>query len=477
MLNLVLAIKGANNTEVERPMLTGFLYPISTLALIFPPMSPGEYQRLVESIAKHGLRDKIVIWRGMIVDGVHRLKACEAAGMEPGFEFLDDDADPVSYVLDKNATRRTMRGSDRAVCAHRFWELLSGGNLLEEEMGGANLHSVAGEELWPKSQWEVAALFGVSKRSLNYAGVVLSGDSPAVPAVRALVEEYRVKVSDAAAVVCEPPEVQQRAAEALNAGRARTLKRALKVVRDEEARLKDTGILEMPLWEDLEKGPVLVCSKPTGLRRLVPDGIVDAVILRPLENPSELSLYAGLAAMASHVLGEAGAMIVVVSSANLAEFLRTSAGPDMKLIHVFPMVFDQPLNRARNPHSFHKRSMLALVFGKSKFVLEATDDVIRVPALDGAERGRRAALRLQEAGMEQIMLQFTKPGQVVCDPVLLGWPATALAAVTHGRKFIGADEEQYRVDMVDRVLARAKDAGNAPNGEGLTASSGEDLVE
>ena len=455
-------------------MLTEFLYPISILALIFPPMSPREFELLVASIAKHGLRDKIVIWRGMIVDGVHRLKACEAAEVEPEFEFLDDDADPVSYVLDKNATRRTMRGSERAVCAHRFWRLLSSGNPMEEDMGSANLHSVAGQKLWPKSQWEVAALFGVSKRSLNYAGAVLSGDGPAIPAVRALVEEYRVKVSDAAAVVYEFPEVQERAAEALNAGKARTLKGALKLVKDEDARLKDMGTLQMPLWEDLEKGPVLFCSGLSGLHRLVPAGSVDAVITRPSESRQVLSKYAGLASMASQILGEAGTMIVVVSSANLAEFLHASTGPDIKLIHVFPMIFDQPLGKSSGPHAFDTRSMLALVFGKPKFASEATDDVIRVPVPEGTGWESLAA-RLQDAGMEQVMLQFTKPGQVVCDPVLLGRPATALSAHRHGRRFIGADQEMNGVDRVARVLARAKDAGNVPSGDDSTAGVGEDL--
>ena len=52
----------------------GCPYTISFLALMFPPLSPAEYTRLLGSIVAHGLKHPIVVWRDQVIDGVHRLR-------------------------------------------------------------------------------------------------------------------------------------------------------------------------------------------------------------------------------------------------------------------------------------------------------------------------------------------------------------------------------------------------------------------
>ena len=51
---------------------------------------------------------------------LHRLRACGEAGVEPRYEFLDDDADPVQWVIAKNGLRRDMDDNQRAVIAHHL---------------------------------------------------------------------------------------------------------------------------------------------------------------------------------------------------------------------------------------------------------------------------------------------------------------------------------------------------------------------
>ena len=99
-------------TEQERP--------ISDLAKIFPEMTPGEFAALVESIREEGLRDPIALWQGQVIDGRHRYAACAEAGVQPRFHHLADDDDPLRYVLAKNALRRHLTESQRAVVAHRL---------------------------------------------------------------------------------------------------------------------------------------------------------------------------------------------------------------------------------------------------------------------------------------------------------------------------------------------------------------------
>ena len=51
--------------------IPGCPYPVSALAMMFPPLSPARYARLLVGILARGLIHPIVVWRGQIIDGVH----------------------------------------------------------------------------------------------------------------------------------------------------------------------------------------------------------------------------------------------------------------------------------------------------------------------------------------------------------------------------------------------------------------------
>ena len=57
------------------------VFLVSPLAGIFPPMTEDEYARLEESIREVGLLDEIILWRGAVIDGFHRLRACLRLGI------------------------------------------------------------------------------------------------------------------------------------------------------------------------------------------------------------------------------------------------------------------------------------------------------------------------------------------------------------------------------------------------------------
>ena len=76
-------------------METNQKYPVHPLARLFPPLTTEQYAALVASIMAIGLLDPIIVWQGQIIDGLHRQRACREAGVQPRYELLDDDADPV----------------------------------------------------------------------------------------------------------------------------------------------------------------------------------------------------------------------------------------------------------------------------------------------------------------------------------------------------------------------------------------------
>jgi ParB-like chromosome segregation protein Spo0J len=82
---------------------------------IFPLMEGEELDALVADIKEYGVREKIVLFEGKILDGRNRYRACLAAGIEPGLYINAEGSidDPVAYVISKNIHRRHLTAGEK----------------------------------------------------------------------------------------------------------------------------------------------------------------------------------------------------------------------------------------------------------------------------------------------------------------------------------------------------------------------------
>ncbi len=155
---------------------------LSPLTALFPPMTAAQYAALKDSIAVQGLLEPLLVHRGEVIDGRHRWRACQELDVEPRIQILPDDADPLACVLARNAARRDLSPSQRALIAARL--------SLDSPRGRPAVQAAAGS--WTVGQ--AAAQLAVGARSVKRARALLQG---ARPDLVAAVEAGRLSVHDA----------------------------------------------------------------------------------------------------------------------------------------------------------------------------------------------------------------------------------------------------------------------------------------
>lgn len=88
-------------------------YELHPLCTLFPRVVGADFDSLVADIRANGLRQAIVLYGDMILDGGNRYRACLEAGVNPHFEHYEGDS-IVSFVLSANLHRRHLSPGQQA---------------------------------------------------------------------------------------------------------------------------------------------------------------------------------------------------------------------------------------------------------------------------------------------------------------------------------------------------------------------------
>lgn len=91
-------------------------YELHPLAELIPPMSDEEFADLLADVRANGLRSPITLYEEKVLDGRHRLRACEELGIAPATASFDGD-DPTAFVISMNLRRRNLTTGQRATAA------------------------------------------------------------------------------------------------------------------------------------------------------------------------------------------------------------------------------------------------------------------------------------------------------------------------------------------------------------------------
>jgi hypothetical protein len=90
------------------------------LAALFPELPSEELTQLARDIKERGLLEPIIVYKGLILDGRNRYRACQIAGVKPRIEEFNAKAakrSPEEFVLSRNLRRRHLSVGQKAAIA------------------------------------------------------------------------------------------------------------------------------------------------------------------------------------------------------------------------------------------------------------------------------------------------------------------------------------------------------------------------
>jgi hypothetical protein len=138
-------------------------FPVHPAANAIPEMGEEEFANLKQDIAEKGQCEDIVVWEGQLLDGRHRLRACQELGIEPKYFELCENVDPWTYAISRNLHRRHLTTGQRSMIAAKLATLKNGSNQHKKEGGPKGL---------PTSR--AAKLMAVSPTSVKRARKVIA---------------------------------------------------------------------------------------------------------------------------------------------------------------------------------------------------------------------------------------------------------------------------------------------------------------
>ena len=449
----------------EATGLTGD-FALSDHAFAFPDTSHEDIVALAKDIEATGLLEEITLaWPEEpggppeVVDGKRRLRACKTAGVEPTYRLLPRHIDPRRYVWSKNAERRDLTPSQRALAFALLFPKRGPGRPPATEDNCRNSDNFSNP-----TQGQGAKAKAVGRDLINQAYKVVDSNGRVAPEIRDAVQAGTVSINDALSekVINASQEVQRQALSQVKDGSSTTIARAINKMAKESPQRDQQPLSRLHTPTRFGKGSQFYCCPVDDLKRSVKPGTVDLLLVH-LPAYVRIGFYSQIAELADHVLRDSGVLVVaVVADAALPERLDRVSRGGQEFIGEFSLLFPAPIAELGDPHYTDIRRLALLVLGKHAATLPPGGDVIEVPA--PADVPGDGLMEITD-GLPLLVARFANGGSV-CIPNLSDNRGSAVAAVKSGCTVIAADEDQSVIDDVVREFSGlARDSSNDPDSE------------
>ena len=162
---------------------------------LIPPLSADEFKQLEENILSEGIRENIIIWNGIIIDGHNRYEIAQKHGLEfktSEKEFADRDSVKI-WIIKNQFGRRNLSAYDRSRLALQLEPLISEKAKVKQiESGGAVPQKSAKPPIDTRA--ELATIAGVSHDTIAKVKTI---ELKATPEVKEKLSSGEVSINQA----------------------------------------------------------------------------------------------------------------------------------------------------------------------------------------------------------------------------------------------------------------------------------------
>ena len=396
---------------------------------LIPPLSADEFNQLEQNILQEGIRDALVTWNGILIDGHNRYSIAKRHNLPyktVEMQF-DSRADVIRWIILNQFGRRNLSAYDRSILALKLKPVIA--EKAKENLAiGAEMTNTGLQKSVKavNTQKELAKVAGVSHDTIAKVEKI---EAKATPKVKADVQSGKISINQA----------------------YQTIRRT--EAKEEKAQRKQYVLAdEMPQ----DACNVFTADVTDGLPQIA-DESVDFVITDPPYSKEFIPLYYDLAIVAGRTLKDGGSLLVMCGQSYLPEVIRAMCS---SLTYHWCLTYLTP--GGQSPRLFQKRVNTfwkpVLWFVKGTYTGDYVGDVLKSSVNDNDKRFHEWGQSV--SGMTDIIQRFTNPGDIILDP-FLGGGTTGVAAVSMGRKFIGTDIKSANVEKArERIKEAYKLAGS-----------------
>ena len=412
----------------QLPTPTGEIHPAATL---FPLIDADEFESLVEDIKANGLKEPgWLMPDGALLDGRHRLAACERAGVPMRWRVYEGD-DPIAHVLSYNLRHRHLNTGQRAMVA------LAVEKMYAEQ--AAERKTVAGEQ-FGRGQRVLADLpkpIAAPIHARDLAAKATGASSRAIGQAKRVSE----KAPDLAAKVTSG-EVALDAAEKQLRRREAT---------EKESAAREITVAELPSDAEGDGWRLLLGDFRDRLADL-PDGSVDLIITDPPYPAEFMPLWSDLSRHAARVLKPQGVLLAMTGQIMLLDVMnRLQENLSYGWVYVQPLPGSS--SRIMGRHVLQSwKPWVAFTNGKwPSGRIDWHPDM-----LDPSYRAKDRYRWEQDPDPAKLLIDtFSSEGSLIVDP-FTGTGAYGVAALSMGRRFVGCEMDAQRFDKAkERVNGRS----------------------
>jgi len=413
------------------------------------PLTDSESGLLEESILAEGVRDPLVVWQrekeNVLLDGYHRYAICTKHGIP--FKTVSRDVGnmvgAIIWITKNQKGRRNLSEDELALLA--IEEIAPGIEKKADDAhkkgtshGGGDRRSKDWDRsFFPEKKTDTVPSVHVIKELHDCTGLSTARLSNA----KAVVDEIK-----------EHPDQEEKLRQQVDEHGLRKVAKDVRKKRKKEKRTAEAKVAMKNMPSVDKRFSLHVCSV-ADLHEHVKAHSVDCIITDPPYPMEYLECWSELAGFAAHALKPTGSLVAMSGQSYLADIIHR-LGVELDywwtLCYLTPGKKTQAIQRKVN--AAWKPLLWYVPRGEKPKVVQLGSDVFVSEAPDKEHHDWGQS----ESGMLDIVNRMTTPGQTICDP-FVGGGATAVAAVSLGRYFVGADSEEIEIGKTKKRLADVKE--------------------